>query len=310
MPYLDFKTPTNFTEDRWLEAAELRCGSPSVIHHVNITYTAPDGRTGWVLEGVPGDWLWTLPPGEGRKIPKGSVLNWQMHYTPNGKPATDRSQLGLVFYKGKQPPIATIQTLGPTNIYIRIPAHEPSHQVEVEWVAPHEIELLAFMPHMHLRGKDFEYKLINPYGKETIVLSVPKYDFNWQTTYKLTTPLTLSKGTKIHCTAHFDNSAANPSNPDPTRTVVFGEQSSEEMMTGFFQFRNSADISGFEQPEAFQRVMVICPYPPPVPTAKGPSAFANQINYGQYWPVSLAAVPVLLLLVWFLRRRQVVVQHS
>src|SRR5262249_34334846 len=78
MPYLDFKTPTNFNEDLWLEAAELRCGSPSVIHHVNITYAAPDGRTGWVLEGVPGDWSWTLPSGEGRKIPKGSVLSWQM----------------------------------------------------------------------------------------------------------------------------------------------------------------------------------------------------------------------------------------
>ena len=117
-----------------------------------------------------------------------------------------------------------------------------NHLVESEWVAPRDALLLSFMPHMHLRGKDFEYRAQYPDGRKETILSVPHYDFNWQTQYRLAEPLRLPKGTKIHCTAHFDNSAANPANPDAKIPVTWGEQTWEEMMIGWVDFV-------WEQPE-------------------------------------------------------------
>ncbi len=251
IPYQYFITPTKFKEDVWVQAAEARPGDRSVVHHIIVSYRDPRNKDrnagrgigdGFVVGTAPGDMPLILPPGTARKIPAGAELVWQMHYTASGKPAKDRSQIGLIFYKGKEPPKHDVQTLGITNSSFAIPPRASNHRVESEWVAPRDILLLSFMPHMHLRGKDFEYKVIYPDGRSEVLLWIPRYDFNWQTMYRVEKQLRLPKGTKIHCTAHFDNSAGNPANPDANREVTWGDQTWEEMMIGWIDFV-------WEQPE-------------------------------------------------------------
>jgi hypothetical protein len=247
VPYQYFRTPTNFKEDVWVQAAEGRPGNRGVVHHIVVSIAEPTPKTqqgpanrGFgesILVGeAPGDIPLILPPGVAKRIPAGAELVWQMHYTPNGKAAKDRSQVGLVFYKGKEPPKYNSQTLAIGENGFVIPPGEPNHKVESEWTAPRDALLLSFMPHMHLRGKDFEYRAEYPDGRKEVILSVPHYDFAWQTQYRLAEPLHLPKGTKVHCTAHFDNSAANPANPDPKVAVRYGEQTWEEMMIGWADF--------------------------------------------------------------------------
>jgi hypothetical protein len=248
VPYQFFSTPTNFKEDVWVQAAEARPGNRAVVHHIIVSFRDPKhrdrqnaGRGGQMGDGflvgtAPGDMPLVLPPGVARKIPAGSDLIWQMHYTPNGKPGKDRSQVGLVFYKGKEPPKYNAQTLGIMNGSFAIPPGAANHKVEAEWTAPRDTLLLSLIPHMHLRGKDFEYTLTYPDGRSEKLLSVPHYDFNWQLAYREEQPLLLPKGSTIHCTAHFDNSAANKANPDPKKEVTWGDQTWEEMMIGFVDF--------------------------------------------------------------------------
>jgi mono/diheme cytochrome c family protein len=252
IPYQYFVTPTNFKEDVWVQAAEARPGNRSVVHHIIVSYRDPKSKDrangrgvgdGMIVGTAPGDMPLILPPGMARKIPAGSELIWQMHYTASGKPAKDRSQVALIFYKGKQPPKYNAQTLGITNANFVIPANEANYLVESEWTAPRDTLLLSYMAHMHLRGKDFEYKALYPDGRAEILLSIPRYDFNWQTMYRVDKPLHVPKGTRIHCTAHFDNSKSNPANPDPNSPVAWGDQTWEEMMIGWIDFV-------WEQPEA------------------------------------------------------------
>jgi hypothetical protein len=251
VPYQYFTTPTNFKEDVWIQSAEARPGNRAVVHHIIVSYRDPknQGRQsgrgigdGFVVGTAPGDMPLMLPPGVAIKIPAGAELVWQMHYTPNGKEAKDRSQVGLIFYTGKEPPKRYAQTRGITNNTFVIPPDDPNYLAESEWVVPRDTLLLSFMPHMHLRGKDFEYRAIYPDGRSEVILKVPHYDFSWQTSYRLAKPLRLPKGTKIHCTAHFDNSKGNPANPDPKKEVTWGDQTWEEMMIGW------VDIM-WEQPE-------------------------------------------------------------
>jgi mono/diheme cytochrome c family protein len=246
VPYQYYRTPTNFKEDVWVQAAEGRPSNRGVVHHIVVSISDPRNKgqgsanRGFgesILAGeAPGDIPLILPPGVAKRIPAGAELIWQMHYTPNGKEAKDRSQLGLVFYKGKEPPKHDCQTLGIAENSFVIPPGESNHRVESDWTAPRDTLLLSFMPHMHLRGKDFEYRAEFPDGRQETILSVPHYDFSWQTQYRLAEPLRLPKGTKVHCTAHFDNSAANPANPDPKVAVRYGEQTWEEMMIGWVDF--------------------------------------------------------------------------
>jgi mono/diheme cytochrome c family protein len=260
IPYQYFVTPTNFKEDVWVQAAEARPGNRKVVHHIIVSFRdpklkdRPGGRgigDGFVVGTAPGDMPLILPPGMARKIPAGSDLIWQMHYTASGKEAKDRSQVGLIFYKGKEPPRYNAQTMGITNNSFAIPPRASNHLVESEWTVPRDTLLLSFMPHMHLRGKDFEYRVDYPDGKSEILLSIPRYDFNWQTMYRAAQPLHLPKGTRIHCTAHFDNSAANPANPDPNKEVLWGDQTWEEMMIGWIDFiwqqpEKEAVLEGFK----------------------------------------------------------------
>jgi mono/diheme cytochrome c family protein len=258
VPYQYFVTPTNFKEDVWIQAAEARPGNRAVVHHIIVSFRDPkkkNGRgtigDGFIVGTAPGDMPVILRPGTARRIPAGADLIWQMHYTPNGKETKDRSQVGFVLYRGKEPPKWNAQTIGITNANFVIPPGEANHLVESEWVVPRDTLLLSFMPHMHLRGKDFEYRAEYPDGRKEILLSVPRYDFAWQASYRLAEPVRLPKGTKIHCTAHFDNSANNPGNPDPKKQVTWGDQTWEEMMIGWADFvweqpENEAVTEGFK----------------------------------------------------------------
>jgi mono/diheme cytochrome c family protein len=248
VPYQYYTTPTNFKEDMWVQSAEARPGNRNVVHHIIVSYRDPghgnrgergDGRgigDGMLVGTAPGDMPVLLPSGVAIKIPAGAELIWQMHYTPNGKAAKDRSQVGLIFWKGKEPPKYRAQTVGIMNPRFTIPPGDAAYQVESEWTTPRDTVLFSYMPHMHLRGKDFKYEAIYPDGKSETLLSVPKYDFNWQLSYRAHQGVRLPKGTTIHCTAHFDNSAANKANPDPKQEVTWGDQTWEEMMIGWIGY--------------------------------------------------------------------------
>lgn len=242
--YQYFLVPTNFTEDKWVQAAEAKPGSRGVVHHIIVYVKKPGPRgqrnrqdgigDGFLTAYAPGDIPTVLEPGAAKLVPKGSDLIFQMHYTPNGLETTDRSSVGLIF--AKDAPKYEVRTRGIAQEYLGIPKGANNHEVQSATTFPRDTELLGFLPHMHLRGKDFEYRAVYPDGKSEVLMRVPRYDFNWQSNYRLKTPLHLPAGTRIECTAHYDNSADNPNNPDPTKTVFWGDQTWEEMMIGFVDY--------------------------------------------------------------------------
>ena len=172
------------------------------------------------------------PPGQARLVPAGSDIILQMHYTANGKPGSDISKVGVVF--SKEPPKERILTLAATTANFAIPPGDANYQVETKLKLQADATLVNMLPHMHFRGKDFTFKVTYPSGETETLLEVPHYDFNWQLTYELAQPKVLPKGSVIDCIAHYDNSANNRFNPDPTKEVHYGEQTWEEMMFGFF----------------------------------------------------------------------------
>ncbi|MBL8219917.1 MAG: thiol-disulfide isomerase [Bryobacterales bacterium] len=234
--YQYFTVSTHFTEDRWIEMAEVRPTARRVVHHAIVTVRAPDER-GWYggqfLAGyAPGAAPQIWKPGVARLIPAGSELIFQMHYTASGKTVTDRTQVGLVF--AKHPPRERAVAMRAVNTWFAIPPGEANHKVEAVASIREPLKLAAIRPHMHLRGKAFEVKAVLPDGTSRMVLKVPRYDFHWQPYYYLETPLSLPAGARLECTAWYDNSANNPRNPAPEETVRWGEQSWEEMMIGWF----------------------------------------------------------------------------
>lgn len=191
------------------------------------------GDFGDMIAGyAPGTLPDILKPGQVKLIPAGSDIVFQIHYTANGKPASDVSQLGLVFAKYK--PVERVLTLAATTQDFVIPAGNPNYEVDAKLKLQDDATLINMLPHMHFRGKSFEYRVTYPSGEKETLLDVPNYDFNWQLTYDLAKPRLLPKGSVIECTAHYDNSADNKWNPDPTKDVRYGEQTWEEMMFGFF----------------------------------------------------------------------------
>lgn len=240
VPYQHFRVPTGFTEDKWIEASEVRPGNRAVVHHT-IVYVGPPGsknRRDWTfLAGyVPGLRYDPLPAGSAKRIPAGSEIVFEMHYTPNGSPQTDRTEIGLIFADVENDEDVTeVVTTEIGDDSFRIPPRASDHVVTASSrPTEKELTLLSMSPHMHLRGKAFRYELVTPDGLRETLLDVPAYDFNWQTRYRLAEPRVLPAGSVIHCRAVFDNSAANPANPDPTQAVRWGDQSWEEMMLGFF----------------------------------------------------------------------------
>jgi peroxiredoxin len=242
VPYQKFVVDPKFEEDVWVQAAEARPGNSAVVHHIIVYILPPDGRKknedgigqGLLVAYAPGDEPLTLAPGSAKKIPKGSKLVFQMHYTPNGVEQKDRSSVGLIF--AKEPPKYEVRTRAIAQQIFGIPAGAASHKVTSHATFDHDAVLLSLFPHMHLRGKSFEYRVVYPDGKSDVLLSVLRWDFNWQSTYRLEEPLKLPAGSRIECTAYYDNSTGNPNNPDPTKAVGWGDQTWEEMMIGFVDY--------------------------------------------------------------------------
>jgi hypothetical protein len=251
---------THFTEDKWVQMAEVRPSSAAHVHHAVVYIRPPDSQ--WLRHAPVGeaftasmlsdpeerrqahettsDLLLVYAPGsapdrwvEGmaKFVPAGSDLVFQMHYTTNGEAASDETSAGLVF--AKNPPKQRVITLQLNNHALVIPPGAEDFRVEVQGTLPNDATLLSLFPHMHLRGKRFEYDIVRDDGSVEVLLRV-NYHFHWQLSYKLAEPRVLKAGTRLRAVAWYDNSKNNPHNPDPTKTVTWGDQTSEEMMVGFF----------------------------------------------------------------------------
>ncbi len=243
----------NFEKDTWVSEAEVRPGNRTLVHHV-IAYIRPPGSK-WMADAVPGvpyqkkkgegssgEFLVGYAPGfaplmlqSGRAIliKAGSDIVLEQHYTANGKEGTDRTKVGFVF--AKAPVTERVVVTAAMNEKFAIPAGDPNYKVDASFEFGGDAKIIAFIPHMHLRGKDMSFRAVYPTGESETLLDVPHYDFGWQLTYNLAKDLAVTKGTKIECTAHFDNSVNNPNNPDATKVITYGEQSWDEMMIGFFE---------------------------------------------------------------------------
>jgi hypothetical protein len=253
--YQYFPIPTGFKEDRWVQAVEVRPGDRTVVHHI-VVYLREPGST-WTHGATKSDILTVYAPGstpdswaEGmaKLVKAGSDLVLEIHYTPKGKPTSDRTSVGLVF--AKKAPEKRVLTLQLNNDHFLIPAGEKDYRVTAWGSIPNDALLLSFFPHMHLRGKSFLFGLNDGNKGFETLLNVPNYDFYSQLSYRLKTPIPLKKGMRLQCWGTFDNSPNNPRNPDPSVDVTYGQQSWEEMMIGFFDV--AVDVS-VGKPEFFIR---------------------------------------------------------
>jgi hypothetical protein len=237
--YQRFVIPTGFQTDRWVQAVEVLPGSRAVIHHA-VVYIREAGET-WTKGPVtsdllavyaPGSGVQTFPEGMAKLIPKGAALVMELHYTPNGHATTDRSSVAMMF--AKDPPAKRVISLQLVRTDLNIPAGDRDYHISAWGTLPNDALLLDFFPHMHLRGKAFEYDVIPQGGRPLPLLRVSHYDFHWQLLYTLAKPLPLKRGAQLSVTAWYDNSPNNPQNPDPSADVTWGEQSTQEMLVGFF----------------------------------------------------------------------------
>ena len=237
MPYKHITVETNLEEDKWVQAIEVRPGKLDVVHHVIVSVKAGEGefdeRDGYWGAYVPGNSTLVYPEGYGRRLPKGAKLRFQMHYTPNGTATEDVTRLGIVYCK--EPPKHEVKVVGIANPRINIPAHASHHPEEASVTLPTDVEVLAFLPHMHLRGKAALYELESN-GETEKLLDIPRYDFNWQLRYRLAEPRTLERGDTIRFTAWYDNSKNNPANPNPNTNVDWGQQTEDEMHLGYVEY--------------------------------------------------------------------------
>ncbi|MDB5321773.1 MAG: Peroxiredoxin [Phycisphaerales bacterium] len=229
----DFVMP----QDAWLRAAITRPGNRQVIHHIIVRVRYPmfyQGRpdeaylfTTW----VPGLAQAECPAGTGLFVPKGARFNFEIHYTTNGQPQTDESEVGL--YLAKEKPKARFETRGSETRELDIPPGDADAKHVTSYCFKKETRIFGLSPHMHVRGSWFKFELLHPDGKRETLLSVPAYDFNWQNGYRLAEPKLAPAGSWLLCTGGFDNSAKNPNNPDSTARVRWGPQSWNEMFMGF-----------------------------------------------------------------------------
>jgi hypothetical protein len=240
LPYKQFTVDPGFKEDVWMQRAECRPGNRKVVHHILVYIQAPgkpiydsDGTAATLVGWAPGDMPAMYAAGTAKRIPAGSKFVFEVHYTPDGKEQTDRSSVGIIF--AKKPPERPAETNILANMALRIPPRVPDYKGEMTYTFENDALLLSFMPHMHLRGVCASYVATYPDGKSETLLSVPDYDFNWQSVYRFSEPLRIPKGTKITWTAHWDNSADNPRNPDPKKLVFWGLQTWDEMQNGWME---------------------------------------------------------------------------
>ncbi|MGC1186534.1 MAG: hypothetical protein WA871_03995 [Candidatus Acidiferrales bacterium] len=259
---------TGFTEGKWVSMSEIRPSSRENVHHA-VVYVRPPGSD-WLrhapigvpftaadmtdeqdrldthmttadilLVYAPGSSPDNWPAGMAKFVPAGSDLVFQMHYTTHGHRATDQTSIGLIF--AKQAPKQRVLTLQLTNDRFVIPPGVPDFRVEVHGSLPQDAVLLSFFPHMHLRGKRFEYNILHTDDTTEPLLRV-NYDFYWQLSYRLARPLPLKAGTILQAVAWYDNSKNNLHNPDPDSAVRWGDQTYDEMMVGFFDVAVPANV--------------------------------------------------------------------
>ncbi len=246
-----FVVDPGFTEDVWVQQVEARPGNRAVIHHL-VLYYVPPGRNPRQGESAlfntltiyaPGLPASVFPPGVAKRIPAGSRIGFEVHYTPNGSEQVDLSSAGFVFAELKQVK-KELSTAMAVNTAFSIPPGAEDYRVEAEYRFDQDMRLYSMLPHMHLRGKTFRYEAIYPDGRRETLLDVPRYDFNWQYSYALAEPKRMPEGTVVHCTATFDNSPGNLANPDPAATVGWGDETSEEMMVGRMEvMRDDQDLT-------------------------------------------------------------------
>ena len=268
--------PTGFTEGKWVQMSEIRPSSRENVHHAVVYIRPPDSpwlrhapvgvpfaasdmkneedrhdtrttKADILLVYAPGSSPDNWPEGMAKFIPAGSDLVFQMHYTTHGRATKDQTSVGIVF--AKQPPAKRVLTLQLTNSSFVIPPGVDDYRVEVHGSLPNDALLLSFFPHMHLRGKRFEYNILRADGTSEPLLRV-NYDFYWQLSYRLAQPLPLKAGTVLQAVARYDNSKNNPHNPDPSAAVYWGDQTSDEMMVGFFDVAVPPDV---DKPQFFIR---------------------------------------------------------
>jgi hypothetical protein len=262
--------PTNFSEDKWVQMSEIRPSSRAHVHHAVLYIRPPDSK--W-LRGAPvntpftassladpalrhrahetdSDMLLVYAPGSSpdhwpddmaKFVPAHSDLVFQMHYTTNGHAAEDQTSVGMVF--SKKPPKQRVLTLQLANDHdpVPIPPNAENYRVEVHGTFPNDALLLSFFPHMHLRGKKFEYNIVHADHTVETLLRV-NYDFYWQLSYRLAEPRLIKAGTELQAVAWYDNSAKNLHNPDPNSPVMWGDQTYNEMMVGFFDVAVPAGV--------------------------------------------------------------------
>lgn len=264
LDYIYVVIPTGFLRDTWVSAAEVRPGNRSVVHHITAVIRPPGSP--WMKDAKP--FVPYVPPSSARDgqpdvddpqassfnveflagyspgmqpqrfdvdnaaklIPAGSDIVLQLHYQPNGKAAsTDQTRVGLTL--AKEAPRKRMMSATASGWQWTIAPGDANAEGHARLTFGEPVELVSLQPHMHLRGKDMTVRLIYPDGKTVTLLSVPRYDFNWQIIYDLEKPLPLPQGTRVEVTAHWDNSANNPKNPDASKTVRWGNQSTDEMLS-------------------------------------------------------------------------------
>ena len=233
--------------DVWVRASQIVPGDRAVLHHVITRFGTMEtegprkgrlsrkGRQGALAGYVPGYVVRELPEGTGTLFPAGATIEFQMHYTTQGKATTDHSRIGIYFHEA--PPEHEVKTMILANPRLRIPPHAKAHAEQAVRTFEQDSLVYSLLPHSHYRGKAARFEAVYPDGSRETLLNVPNYDFNWQTTYVLAEPKWVPAGTQLIYTNWWDNSAQNPANPDPSREVTWGEQSWDEMIFGAVAYR-------------------------------------------------------------------------
>lgn len=242
MPYQNVAVETKLAEDKWVRAMEVQPTAREVVHHVLVFVRGTndrgepqgEGSSGFFAAYVPGNDHVIYPDGFAKPLPAGARLHFQIHYTPNGTAVRDQVRLGVIF--ASERPRHAIQTIGIANPRLSIPPGAEHHPESASIPVPRAVRLLGMMPHMHVRGAAFRYEVLLPDGSARTLLDIPRYDFNWQLAYRYAEPPLIPAGSKVRATGWYDNSAKNPANPDPARTVKWGPQTTDEMMIGYVEF--------------------------------------------------------------------------
>ncbi len=262
---VDYQYPTvpnPLTEGRWLKAATAKVEARQAVHHI-LSGVIPEGATSKGMEawggGVGGYTVGmesvVQPKGIGSWVPAGGQFAYQMHYTPFGKETVSAEQIGLYFYDKGEKPDLIMRENALVNQFITIPPNTESHKETAYFLFPKDAILHTAVVHAHYRGTYSKLEIVYPDGKQKLILNVPFYDFNWQRMYEFAEPIEVPAGSKVLATYIYDNSPRNPANPDPTKEIVWGDQSFEEMFYTSLRYRWKDETAANPKPEFEQELL-------------------------------------------------------